>query len=161
VSDGDAVSETLKFENVTAESKEGELPAASTDAEAPKLTEDEDYDNLRSIAGVGFALDLDVDETTGSSALKGMYLQVDGSSKYYDISLDAPSNGRQADLGQKRLSRSTSAASRVQEYIDEIVISLPEDMAAGRFCITFAVYEDQNRVSNHINACIEVLKSGG
>lgn len=161
VSDGDAVSETLKFKNVTAVSKEGELPEASSDAGAPKLTEDEDYDNLRSIAGAGFALDLDVDETIGTVDLKGMYLQVDGSSKYYDISLDAPSNGRQAGFAQKRLSRSASAASRVQEYIDDIVISLPEGMAAGKFCITFAVYDDQNRVSNHINACVEVLKSGG
>jgi len=40
LSDVDAVSESLKFKNVSAVSKEGQLPEASTDANAPKLRDE-------------------------------------------------------------------------------------------------------------------------
>lgn len=156
VSDGDAVSETLKFKNVTAVSEDGEIPAASTDATAPKLYDD-GYDDIKSISGANMVLE--IDQETGNE-LKGMYLQIDGSSKYFDISLEASSSNGRIAAG-RATERFLGDVSRVQDYITDIVITLPEELASGKFCITFAVYDSEGRVSNHINACVEVLKSAG
>lgn len=156
LSDSDAVSKALKFKNVTAVSKNGQIPAASSGDGAPKLYDDYSYD-VTSISGANVVLE--IDQESGEE-LVGLYLQVDGAEEYYDISLESSaSNGRKAiNVGRKGRS---NAAARIKEYIDEVLITLPNEFASGKFCVTFAVYDAEGRVSNHIKACVEVLKSGG
>lgn len=149
----DAVSAGLTFVNGTATYIKGAPPAPSTNPAAPVLGNNNQEDAV-GISGSNLALQFN--ETTGNT-IKGVYLQVKDASGYYNIELTNSNSGGRLFGGQKaRVSKSA----RVQEH-DIILLGLPANLAPGVFCVTYCVYDDQNRVSNPIEVCIEVKSFGG
>jgi hypothetical protein len=167
VTDENALSQAIKVEN--AKVKQGNPPASSTDGDAPYLSEEwsEDEGELMVVNGKKTALTIPLLYGTA----KGVYLQIQGANSYFDasVNIEGFGNGRvtEGEFGKgdlpftkKRLkSSSNDRTSSSDDYFLEIEI--PSSIKPGIFCVSYCVYDAQNRVSNVIERCIEVIQLGG
>ncbi|MCV9385569.1 hypothetical protein [Reichenbachiella ulvae] len=146
-SDADAVTNAIDIAGSTVVN--GTPPAPSSDPAAPALFDDSD----NAIVGAGGNVSLDLDLSNGSIA--GVYLQFEGASSYLDIPLTSLVGAR-AVSDHDRKSRMLG----VNEDYD-LVIPIPESLKSGEICADYCVYDEENRVSNIVTVCIEIVEPGG
>lgn len=150
IEDANAVTDAITINGST--KVQGNPPAPSTDPEAPVVGDASD-----ATAITGNNLILPISETSGS-AVAGVYLKVKGSDSYYDIPASALGNsGGRTAFG--RISKNKRQL-KVNEDV-AVDIELPTNLEPGVFCVEYCVYDAQNRVSNIVEVCIEVLEFGG
>ncbi|MFN6946599.1 MAG: hypothetical protein ACK4ND_16750, partial [Cytophagaceae bacterium] len=153
IEDPNQVASAIKIRNATV--KDGTPPAPSTDPAAPIISDpsnpnpNEPSPPLKSFGGKNAVLMIDLDQ----GDVAGYYLQVNGANTYFDISRQT------ARIGAKK-----SKIHQLKRTADDelyIAIELPENIRPGTFCVSYCVYDAQNRVSNIIERCIEVVQMGG
>ena len=84
-----------------------------------------------------------------SGDVSGYYLSVTGANSYFKVDYSKPRNARQAVMDQLLRITGKNADSL-------LVIQLPDNAKAGTFCVQYAAYDSQDRVSNVVNVCIAV-----
>ena len=151
IDDADLVSNSIVIEKAV--KNEGTPPAPSTDPNAPSLYE-EFEDEFGAVAGQSFYLDPKVNE--GEPA--GIYFQIKGSSEYFDIPLTTGSSGGRfgTHKSNSRLFRNARTAES-----DAIEIQIPDNLEPGEFCALYCIYDAEERVSNVVEICIEIIEFGG
>lgn len=146
-SDADAVTNAIDIAGSTVVS--GTPPAPSSDPSAPALFDD--YDEAKVGAGGNVSLDLDLSQGT----VAGVYLQFEGASSYLDIPLSSLTGARaMADTDRRSRMHSVN-----EDYA--LVIPIPESLTSGEICADYCVYDAENRVSNIVTICIEIVEPGG
>lgn len=116
----------------------GPAPSPTTADGTPEL--DDVYGDVPARALNGKSLDVNI--SSNSSDVQGIYLQVDGADEY----LDAPVS---------------SANLRTMQTTGTLPVELGENLPRGSFCISYCVYDNQARVSEPVTLCIEVQELGG
>ncbi len=132
---------------------EGDAPSPTIAADAPELYAD-DNEEYGAIAGRSFYLNPQL----MSGEIAGAYLQIEGSSKYFDIPLNsATSTGRFGKVNNfsKLFKNARSSES------ETIEIEIPTRLEPGSFCAIYCVYDSEGRVSNLVEICIEIINFGG
>lgn len=150
IEDGNAVASSLTIQGST--TVQGNPPAPSTDPDAPVVADAEDATAIN-----GNNLILPVSQVSGTT-IGGVYLKVKGSDSYFDIPASALGNSG------GRLMSSRKAKNQRQLKINEDVsvdILLPDNLEPGTFCVEYCIYDPENRVSNIVEVCIDVLEFGG
>ncbi|BAV07269.1 hypothetical protein FLA_3292 [Filimonas lacunae] len=130
----------------------GNIPAASTSADAPVL--DSLYDNVTYYAISNRYIVIRPSILSGD--VQGYYIQVNGAKSYYKIDYTTARNLRKA---QKAASSKHSSAKEGDNSDSSIVIKLPANLVTDTFSISYAAYNANNQVSNSINAIIAVASS--
>ena len=151
IDDADLVSNSITIENAIKMS--GTPPAPSDDPDAPSLYDDSG-ENFGAVSGRSFYLDPDINQGQAT----GVYFQIKGSADYYDIPLSAGNTGGRFE--SSRLTSRLLKSARTAES-DVIEIEIPENMEPGIFCALYCVYDEEGRVSNTVEICIEVIEFGG
>lgn len=153
IDDADLVSNSLTIENAV--KMEGTPPAPSTDPDAPSLN---DYSNedFGAVSGKSFYLDLNVSQ--GQPA--GVYFQVKGSGEYYDIPLTTATGSSGGRFGSRKPKSRLFKNARTAES-DVIEIEIPDNLEPGVFCAVYCVYDEEGRISNAVEICIEIIEFGG
>lgn len=151
IDDAELVSNSITIDNAV--KMEGNLPAPSSDPDAPSL-----YDNSNEDFGVvsGKSFYLDPDVKQGQPA--GIYFQIKGSNEYFDIPLTPGSSGGRFG-SRKPKSILFKNARTDKSYVIEIQI--PDNLEPGEFCALYCIYDEEERVSNVVEICIEVIEFGG
>lgn len=144
----DEITAALTIEGATL--RNGTPPLPTADFNAPFL--DEAEGDLLAITGS--ELIIPVDEETASE-VAGVYIQVKGASDYFDV--PASSLG---STGGRSIFGKANKNSRKQQDI-AVYIGLPDNLSPGEFCVLYCVYDQENRISNIVEVCIEVLSFGG
>lgn len=124
------------------------LPAASTDAAAPKL--DSMYERIYT-AVKGRYLILTPPGLSGS--VTGYYFQIAGARSYYKTSYPAIDN----DLRKQAVANARFEGDNADSVI---VVKLPMDIKGDTFSVKYAAYDAQGRVSNTLTAVISLLPQG-
>ncbi|MCV9385570.1 hypothetical protein [Reichenbachiella ulvae] len=130
---------------------EGMPPLPSEDQNAPKLWEYE-YDELAKV-GAGGNMNYSVDLSQGDVA--GLYFQIEGADGYLDIP--------KTTLNQSFEVSDKHYMSRLLQTQEDfaLVIPIPEALTSGEICVNYCVYDSENRVSNVVSRCIEIVEPGG
>ncbi len=71
--------------------------------------------------------------------IAGFYVQVAGAASYFNV----PYSGVSGNNGQVQLP-----------------VTIPTNVDSGRFCLNFCIYDNNNRVSNIVRVCVDVLRLG-
>jgi hypothetical protein len=150
VSDPNAVSQALEVNGGTYVL--GSLPSPSVSEEAPILEDDFGGEQLLAIQGSKIIINASV---VGGNAVTGFYVQVDGADGYFNVT----STSVTARLGSDR-KNIFGKSLRVQNEYPAFSITMPDNIGAGEFCITFSAYAG-GLVSNVIQQCITVSELGG
>ena len=151
IDDAELVSGSITIENAIR--KEGNPPPPSTGSDAPSLYDNSD-ENFGAVSGNSFYLGLDVNQGQPS----GVYFQIKGADEYYDIPLNSGNSGGR--FGSRKTAPRLLKKARTTEN-NVIEIQIPENMEPGVFCAVYCVYDDEGRVSNTVENCIEVIEFGG
>lgn len=151
IDDVELVSNSITIENSI--KMEGNPPPPSTSSDAPSLYDNSDED-FGAVSGKSFYLGLDMNQ--GEPA--GVYFQIKGANEYYDIPLN-PGNSGGRFGSHKPASRLFKNARTAESNVIEIKI--PENMEPGVFCAIYCVYDNEGRVSNAVENCIEIIEFGG
>lgn len=151
IEDPNAVAESLTFKNGTVTKVDGAFPAPSEDA--PDLYSNSDED-IVAIAGGSIAIPLNT-----SSDIKGVYVQVEGADSYYNLLLNNSSNNSRISNGRKKGSMKSQRSKEASSSF--ILLEIAGGLQAGDLCIKYAVYDNENRVSQAIETCIKVKSYGG
>ena len=151
IDDADLVSNSIVIEKAI--KNEGNPPAPSTDPNAPSLYE-ESEDDFGAVAGQSFYLDPKVNE--GQPA--GIYFQIKGSNEYFDVPLTSGSSGGR--FGTRKSNSRLFRHARTAEN-DVIEIQIPDNLEPGEFCALYCIYDEEGRVSNVVEICIEIIEFGG
>ncbi len=151
IDDAELVSNSITIDNAV--KMEGNPPAPSSDPDAPSLYDNSNED-FGAVSGKSFYLDPDVNQ--GQPA--GIYFQVKGSNEYFDIPLTPGSSGGRFGL-RKPKSILFKNARTDESYVIEIQI--PDNLELGEFCALYCIYDEEERVSNVVEICIEVIEFGG
>lgn len=151
IDDAELVSNSITIDNAV--KMEGNPPAPSSDPDAPSLYDNSNED-FGAVSGKSFYLDPDVNQ--GQPA--GIYFQVKGSNEYFDIPLTPGSSGGR--FGSRKPKSILFKNARTDEsYVIEIQI--PDNLEPGEFCALYCIYDEEERVSNVVEICIEVIEFGG
>ncbi len=128
----DALNDALlvKVNGVTAESKEGTIPVATTTGSEPILAEL--LDKVRVQNGQKVVLQTNVD---ANSPLTFLFSKVTGASSYLEFNI--------------------ATATKAQSAL-EIEITIPGNIRDGEFCQQFSAQDDAGRTSQAIEICFEV-----
>ena len=144
------------------------FPTPTNSNTAPALDFNSDNQQITSFNGA--ILKIHPGIVRGSVA--GYYFKINNSDFYYKVDFSQawlPAN-RTANISSipnpflSAVSKTTStqAINRVEDFADSAInILLPIDLNEGTFCGQYCMYDDQNQVSNVINVCIVINKSGG
>lgn len=151
IDDPDVVSEMITIDNAIR--NEGNPPAPSTDPNAPVI-EDQSGDEFGAVSGNSFYLDPNVNQGTAA----GIYFQVKGSAEYFDIPLTTGNTGGR--FGNRKSHSRLFKNARTAES-DVIEIEIPKNLEPGEFCAVYCVYDEEGRVSNAVEICIEIIEFGG
>lgn len=128
-----------------AESKKGDLPVSSTNADAPTIDKENFSGKLISTQGGSVLIDIDI----SSGDIAGTYLKIVGAKTYFDIPFDT--QGRIFEPGRV-----------FQDTGDPVIeIDIPDNLGAGVFCAEVGVYDTQHRMSNTVLTCVEITELGG
>lgn len=134
IDDPNAVAAAIEVAGATV--AQGDPPAPTTDAGTPEITSGNVNVKSSQDGSASISLDVNVED------LVGLYFQVEGASSYLDIPISA--NGR-----------------ILMEEEVTVEIDLTEGFEPGIFCGIVCAYDEQNRVSQPVTVCIEVLELGG
>jgi len=87
--------------------------------------------------------------------ISGYYAKVTGADSYFKVDYSKPVNGRKKPVSHAGLFKITGGNAD-----SAIVIVLPGNLKPGNFCVEYAAYDAQNRVSNLIKVCVTVIAAG-
>ncbi|HEY1166872.1 MAG TPA: hypothetical protein VGE90_16970 [Chitinophaga sp.] len=90
-----------------------------------------------------------------SGDISGYYAKVTGADSYFKVDYSKPVNGRKKPALQSGLFKVTGGNAD-----SAIVIVLPVNVKPGTFCVEYAAYDAQNRISNLIKVCVTVIAAG-
>ena len=152
IDDVDLVSNSITIDNAVR--MEGNPPLPSSDPDAPSLSDDDSTEDFGAVSGKSFYLDPDVNQ--GQPA--GIYFQVKGSNEYFDIPLTTGSSGGR--FGSRKPKSGLFKNARTAES-DVIEIQIPDNLEPGIFCALYCIYDEEGRVSNAVEICIEIIEFGG
>jgi hypothetical protein len=139
----DALTKGLDVPNSTLVN--GVMPASSPEANAPVL---EDVD-LEIVTVPGATLIIP-GYPIGGGEVKGFYLQIDGASKFFDITpVDPPITGRVGFGGRKKVE---------SPYF---LVHIPSNISPGSFCMKYAGYDYGKRAGNVIHRCVTIRAMAG
>lgn len=114
---------------------DGDMPDASNSSDKPVMTI---IDPTMSYSA-GSQVRLPIAFETSSSGISGLYFQINGAKQYFNVTV----------------SSYTSSGTIL------LPISIPENVASGKFCITVGIYDMNGLVSNTFETCITVTKTYG
>lgn len=135
VTDANAVTTALQVSGATVQT--GNPPAPSTDPGTPVIL-DEDFSVVSGQMGSAtIAMEVEAE------SISGFYFQVNGASSYLDIPASI-ANGRVA-----------------VEEVTYFNLGLADAFVPGTFCGQVCVYDEESRVSQPIEVCVEVVALGG
>jgi hypothetical protein len=132
----------------------GTFPAASASADAPVL--DSIYNNRQYYAVKNRYVIIYPRTTTGF--IQGYYLMVNGAGTYFKIDYGVFLNNLRKKQGA-RVKGHNSLRENGGHEDSSIVIKLPANVVGDTFKITYAAYDNQNRVSKPLNAIVSVIGS--
>jgi hypothetical protein len=132
--DANALTRVLVLPNGT-QNLAGLPPSSTGGSLAPQITSP--FTQLLSSNGGTIPLLYNYLNLTGSIA--GFYVQVAGASSYFNV----PYNNSLGGNGQLQLP-----------------VTIPTNVDSGRFCLALCVYDNNNRVSNIVRICVDVLRLG-
>jgi hypothetical protein len=97
---------------------------------------------------------------TGNIA--GYYLQINGAGSYFKIDFSKPrtTNRVRTNSSHSRLALRLSGDSS-NNADSAIVITIPDNIQPGEFCVTYCAYDAQGNVSNLVTTCVTVTSFGG
>ncbi len=125
----------------------GDMPAATNDATAPKLSAYMTEETYAAIAGRYIVVPIIVEQGT----MKGAYAQFDGADSYINIDFTKPINGRQA------LPEGITARGPVSD--SGIVIKLPADIKDNVLKLTIAIYDASGKTSSKLSFPVTILNT--
>jgi len=132
--DPNAISSVLILPSGT-NREDGTPPPPSSQSSSPDITSN--ISDITSSNGATTPLIFNYSGVNGN--LGGCFLQVTGANDYFNI----PYAGSSSSSGEL-----------------QVPIGIPSNVDSGEFCISFCVYDTQNRVSNIYSICIIVLRLG-
>ena len=144
INDPDVVTDEIVISN--AEIVEGNPPAPSSDPDAPSLNQSEFDTDLLSIQGGSLLIDVSIQ----SGSVAGTFVQIVGADSYFDIPFNP--SGRVLKRG------------RILQGGDDdpvVEIEIPDNLGTGTFCAEVCVYDEDTRVSNIVEVCVEITELGG
>jgi hypothetical protein len=136
----------------------GTLPAASTDAAAPKL----DSFFLKSYSVIKSRY-LAIYPSITSGNIAGYYVQIAGAGSYFKLDYTAAYNIRKAarKVDSKGLHQPFSARGDDEGNMDSsIVFKLPASINGDTFYVKYAAFDSEGRVSNAATARVVILPEG-
>lgn len=133
IEDADQVTDALEVAGAT--NVDGNPPSPTTDAGTPEIT-NEDINVQTGQEG-----ETNITLNYNGTSVEGIYFQVTGATSYLDIPIST---------GGRKLEDETT-----------IAIDLAEAFEPGTFCGEICVYDSENRVSEAVTVCIEVIELGG
>lgn len=135
-SDRDGLSKVLVFPNGV--NQKGNAPAPST-TDAPEL--EEDPGDIIAVPGSKVIIRAFV--VSGDAA--GFYVEVSGASSYFKVTPIDP----------------VLEGGREQNISPYFMVEIPSTVLPGNFCLTYSIFDGQNRVSNKVEKCITIKAAGG
>ncbi|WP_340105622.1 YfaP family protein [Rhodohalobacter sp. 8-1] len=130
----DGLAEVLIMPTGT-EQRDDNPPAPTGTSDSPIASNA--IDQVTSSNGSTAPINFEFDNLSGY--LAGFYLQVEGASSYFDI----PFIGNSVSGGDL-----------------QIPLGIPSNVGEGEFCVNFCIYDSENRVSNVVTTCVDVLRLG-
>lgn len=116
-------------------SQSGSAPSASTDAEAPEVGSNQTSATV--VSGNTLYLPFNFETSANSgTGYGGCYVAVDGASSYWDI----PASTSNTDLDGQIV----------------IPVGIPTSVDNGSFCLSYCIYDNNNRVSNVLTTCVSI-----
>ncbi|WP_298739526.1 hypothetical protein [uncultured Chitinophaga sp.] len=119
--------------------------------EAPVLAASSNNQTIMAISGRYAVIIPEV----ASGEVSGYYVQITGADSYFKVDYSKPVSGRKKPRTSSGLSRITGSNAD-----SAIVIVLPANIKPGTFCLEYAAYDAENRLSNFIKACVTVIAAG-
>ena len=159
--DGSEVASKISIDGAT--TKSGTPPAPTEGYSAPTIS-DYSYssenqrvrnDHSMNLAINGYNLD----------DVEGVYLQVDGSSEYFDVPVTVNDNDnsyyrlRNSNQPTNALGRSKKATVESTNNID-LQIEIPSSITQGTFCVSYCLYTADGQIGNVVTRCIDVQEFG-
>ncbi len=144
--DPNAVTKSIEVPNSTLQN--GLLPTSSTNPDAP-IIEDDNTDLMTVPGG-----ELVIAVYPEAGDIKGFYLQIFGATQYFDIASTSPI------IGGRIIGR-IKKSGRKKVDLPYFIIRLPATIQPGSFFISYAAFDNANRVSNVVGRSIIVKKPGG
>lgn len=126
-SDADALTGVLVIPG--SQNVSGQPPSPSTDLDAPNVSNNQTSATV--VSDNTLYLPFNFESTSGYG---GCYVQVDGASSYFDIP-----NGTSSNDG-----------------LLVVPVGIPASVQEGDFCLTYCIYDNNNRVSNLLTTCVTV-----
>lgn len=133
IADADQVTDALDVAGAT--NVDGNPPSPTTAAGTPEISNNDI--NVQT----GQEGETNITLNYSGTSVEGAYFQVDGASSYLDIPI--------------------STGGRTMEDAVTIAIDLAAAFEPGTFCGEICVYDSENRVSEPVTVCIEVIELGG
>lgn len=131
--DADALAGVLVIPGSNSQS--GSAPGPSTDADAPDVNGNQTSASV--VSGNTLYLPFNfVTSSTSGTGYGGCYVSVDGATSYWDI----PSTTFNTDLDGQIV----------------IPVNIPDVVGNGSFCLSYCIYDNNNRVSNVLSTCVTV-----
>lgn len=116
-----------------AERQDGQPPTPSTDSDAPSIFNNQTSASI--VSGNTLFLPFNFETASdGSGGYAGCYIQVDGASTYFDIREDNSST----------------------DGLLVLPVAVPDIVNEGEFCLSYCVYDSNDRVSNVLTTCINI-----
>ncbi|MEM6262220.1 MAG: hypothetical protein AAGI38_06920 [Bacteroidota bacterium] len=130
--DAALLARALEFSNSSR--RRGDMPETTGTSTAP------DIDNLQFFlrAYNGETIPVEIEFELSSGRVDGYYVTVSGADLYYEVPW--------AEVASRR-------------GILSIPLNIPSNIGEGEFCLEYAIFDDQNRVSNDLTTCFEILRA--
>jgi hypothetical protein len=138
------------FRITDAITKTGNPPSPSTSAGAPRIRQTP-LTKQAIISDVIFQIPINL-TNLNISELGGVYIQIVGSNKYFDVPVSS--------INLRKVATSQSSII-LNDDTSGIVNIDPGVLEPGTFCVSYCVYNAQNIVSNSVQICYEVEQFGG
>lgn len=154
--DGADVSSKVVVEGST--TKSGTPPAPTDEVTAPIIYDASD-ENLR--VRSDHTLNLGINGGNLDN-VAGIYLQVNGSSNYFDSPVTVNANSFRSgstNLHKNALGKTTKTTTESDNAID-LQIEIPSSITQGTFCVSYCLYTTDDQVGNVITRCIDVQEFG-
>ncbi len=131
-SDPDDVSRVLIIPG--ANSVDGQPPSPSSTPGTPTISNNQTSASV--VSGNTLYLPFNFNSSNdGTGGYAGCYVQVDGASSYFDIPEDNPTSS---------------------DGLVVLPVGIPDNITEGEFCLSYCIYDADNRVSNVLSTCITI-----
>jgi hypothetical protein len=94
--------------------------------------------------------------------IAGYYLQINGAGSYFKVDFSKPRTTNRVRTSRPHskpgLRLSTDSTNNADSAI---VITIPDNIEPGEFCVTYCAYDAQGNVSNLVTTCVTITSFGG